>query len=370
MGESLWLLKEPTQQNLSHLYPTLLFVDAVMTLVGLIEAGDFPAFEDQILRSKTAVCLYQACYRTLLDQDSNGSWNNSLEETAYGTIILSQATRLDLFRDFDEQLRSAIRRAVIFMQSSNQSPPKPEHLWVEKVGYASPVLAEAYKLAALRASSIQTTSQTRVGSSLREDTSVVPKLANLLHRTPLFSGTPEWEIRASMIEGTLFRPIIRALRLSVFTRKGVEEDKYFDVIPLAWPSCNNRTRIFAPSCFLFEGMMAALLNYQVDEFMEAVAGINYADDIPELRRMIDDVVASISKETLADTSNGGCPSNGVDVTSKTNGHHTTTGIDDSKRQEVLIPLQKFVSRALKHPAILSASPWDRKNVTSELRIYL
>ncbi len=350
-----------------------------MKFVDLVENGVLPAFGDKTMQSRVAICLYQACYRTLLGQDNDGSWNSSDEETAYGTLILSEARRLDLFRDFDVQLCSAIDRAVTFVRCPNNT--RPQCLWVEKVSYSSPLLTETYRLAALKASTILPVR--RVGSSLREDTSVVPKLAKLWLRTPLFSATPEWEIRASMVEGTLFRPIVREHRLSVFTRKGVEEDKYFDVIPLAWPTCNNRARTFAPSVFLFEGMMAALLNYQVDEFMEAVAGINYAGNIPELRRLIDDVISSISKEScvgnVSDASCNGSAINGVNGSStngsgmvgEANGHRNHhNGITEPERQEVLVPLRKFVTRALTHPLILSASPWDRKNITCELRIYL
>lgn len=363
-------------QNTSHLYTTLLLVQAIMKYVGLVEKGRLPALDDEIIRSRVAVCLYQACYRTLLGQDGNGSWNNSVEETAYGILILCQARHLDLFRDFDGQLDSSIDSAVAFIESSTEH--HPQYLWIEKVSYTSPVLAKTYRLAALKASSTIRL-DTRVGSSLRGDTSVIPKLAKLWLQTPLFSSIPEWQLRASMVEGTLFRPIVRAQRLSIFTRKGVEVDNYFDVIPLAWPTCNNRTPIFAPPCFLFEGMMAALLNYQVDEFMEAVAGVNYEGNIPELRRLIDDVITSISEdscvgngyesschESTKTVTNGTNSTNGI--TKNGNGHHYA--IEGSKKQEVLVPLEKFVTHALKHPSILSASSWDRKNVTCELRIYL
>ncbi|CAJ2508475.1 Uu.00g135010.m01.CDS01 [Anthostomella pinea] len=326
--------------NLSTLYPTLLLVQGFTKLVDLIEKGELSAFSDEVLRSRITICLYQACYRTLLDQSEDDSLNKSVEETAYGTLVLCEARRLDIWRDFDEQLSSAVRRAVVFIQSPEGR--RPQCLWIEKVSYTSPFLAEAYRLAALKASTIPPAFH--VGSSLRGDTSIIPRLSKLWRGTPLFSKTPEWEIRASMVEGTLFRPIVRERRLSVFTRKGVEEDKYFDVIPLAWPTCSNRTRTFAPPAFLFEGMMAALLNYQVDEFMEAVAGVNYAGRVPELRQLIDHVIDS---DPIGDPPN----------------------VEEAKRQEVLVPLRKFVTRALKHPAVLSASAWDRKNVTCELRIY-
>lgn len=342
-----------------------------MKLVELIENGAIPNFDDHVTKSKVAVCLYQACYRTLLDQNESGAWNDSTEETCYGTLILAKARQLYSFRDMQTLLESAINRAAKYLQDSKRTPNHgvPQLLWIEKVSFTSPFLTKAYRLAALWASN--TVPHTWVGESLHEDTSIIPKLANLWLRTPLFSETPEWQIRASMVEGTLFRPIVKAVRLDVFTRKGVTVDKYFDIIPLAWPIANNRARTFAPSSFLLEGMMAAMLNYQVDEFMEAVAGVNYAQNIPELRRLIDDVISSISKESEAYAKGmviDSVEQHGSDEEMQAQSHHPD--VEESKRDEVLQPLRKFVDRALKHPSILSASAWDRKNMTCELRIYL
>ncbi|KAG8156333.1 hypothetical protein KVR01_013785 [Diaporthe batatas] len=355
--------------NVSYLYPTLLFVEAIVKLVGLVEQGAIYGFHDHILKSKVAVCLYQACYRTLLEQKTNGMWNSSVEETSYATLILVKARELYLFRDLRTRLDSAIDNATTSIQDAGSMTNRgiPHHLWIEKVSYTSPLVTEAYRLAALWASAARSDSD--VGRRLYGDATIIPNLASLWLRTPLFSNTPEWQIQASMVEGMLFRPIVKAVRLDVFTRKGVDVDKYFDVIPLAWPIANNRARAFAPSSFLLEGMMASMLNYQVDEFMEAVAGVIYAQHIPELRLLIDEVIYAISRESEA-CANGivNDSTNGRGLKKGANGHHPD--IEDSKREEVLQPLRKFVSRALMHPAILSASSWDRKNMTCELRIYL
>ncbi|KAI0911118.1 hypothetical protein F4823DRAFT_587509 [Ustulina deusta] len=347
--------------NLSPLYPTLQFIRAALKLVDLTENGGLSAFSDKVMKSRIAICLYQACFRTLLEQGDNGSWNSSVADTAHAVIILTEARKFDLFQETREQINSAIDRAVKFLKSSKT---------VSESSNASSLLTEIFRLVALKTSTVQP--GVLIGSSLREDTTAIPKLLKLWQFTPLFVGIPAWQIRASMIEGTLFRPVVRARRLNIFTRKGVEEDKYFDIIPVAWPTCNYRTRTFAPSCFLFEGMMAALLNYQVDEFIEAVAGVNYADNIPALRQIIDDVIVSISEERSA---NGvyealweKSAANGIDEL--TNGSDANSAIEEARRREVLVPLTKFVTHALKHPSILSASAWDRKNVTNELRIYL
>lgn len=339
-----------------------------MKLVELTEKGDLPTFDDIVTKSRIAICLYQACFRTLLEQDANGSWNSSVADTAHAIIILTEARRFDLFRETKGEFDSAIERAVRFVKANtiSQNPS------IKEVSFASSLLTETFRLSALN--STRERPDTLIGSSLREDTSAIPKLMKLWKYTPLFQTIPDWQIRASMIEGTLFRPVVRARRLNIFTRQGVEEDKYFDVIPVAWPTCNYRTRTFAPSCFLFEGMMAALLNYQVDEFIEAVAGVNYADNIPELRQIIDDVIVSISEEKSVDgiyeTLWEESAANGISELTNGSVADRLSTSDEVKRREVLVPLTKFVTHALKHPSILSASPWDQKNVTNELRIYL
>ncbi|KAI0517205.1 hypothetical protein F5B22DRAFT_605305 [Xylaria bambusicola] len=360
--------------NVSSLYPTLQFVRAALKLTDLVEKGRLPPFDDIVTKSRIAICLYQACIRTLLEQGENGSWNSSVADTAHAIVILTEARKFDLFRETMDELDSAISRAVKFLKPSTVVSETPLN---QAANYVSSFLTETFRLSALNTSA--KLPDTLIGSSLREDTSAIPKLIKLWKYTPLFQKVPEWQIRASMIEGTLFRPIVRARRLNIFTRKGVEEDKYFDVIPVAWPTCNYRTRTFAPSCFLFEGMMAALLNYQVDEFIEAVAGVNYADNIPELRQIIDDVIVSISEEKSVDniyeTLWEESAANGIsELTNGSAANGAAAGrlstIDEVKRREVLVPLTKFVTHALKHPSILSSSPWDQKNVTNELRIYL
>ena len=52
----------------------------------------------------------------------------------------------------------------------------------------------------------------------------------------------------------------------------MEEDKYFEYIPFTWTLCNNRRNTFLSTKSLVERMMISFLNYQADEFMEAVVG--------------------------------------------------------------------------------------------------
>lgn len=212
------------------MYPSVLFVQALVDLVSLKEQGHLDGvFEDE-LDSRLSIALFQACLRTLLDQEKDGSWNGSIEESAYGLLILSEARRVCFFEDLQTPLEDAIRRAVAFLES--QDVDKPNYVWIEKVSYASPLLTQSYVLAALKASSLPPASP--VGSKfwqMAKPRVGMNKHVDLFYQAPLFSSLPKWELHASMVEAALFLPSLRSRRTDVFPRKDLEsDDKYFDVI--------------------------------------------------------------------------------------------------------------------------------------------
>lgn len=255
-----------------------------MDLLALADQGSVDLGQE--LLSRAAICLFQACLRTLLGQRENGSWNDSTEETAYGVIILTEARQFAPFDRLQQQLLWAIERGVAFIKSTKVRVSR--HIWIEKVSYASPHLTECYALAALKAASKPVAR--RVGSGvLSTRPSSMHKRVKLFQVTPLFSTVPEWQIWASILEASLFQPLLRARRLNVFPRKDMEEDKYFDIIPFTWTACNNRNHTFASTSFIYEMMIISFLNYQADEFMEAVAGQAYAGREHILRQVIDTV---------------------------------------------------------------------------------
>ena len=87
--------------HLSHLYPTMLMIEAFTDLLGEFEAnpdsGDFNFSQE--LRQKMAISLCQASTRTLLEQREDGSWanangrwmeSNPILVTAYSVMALEQ----------------------------------------------------------------------------------------------------------------------------------------------------------------------------------------------------------------------------------------------------------------------------------------
>ncbi|KAI1359805.1 Copalyl diphosphate synthase [Xylaria arbuscula] len=342
--------------NTCYLYPSVLIVEAFVDILNLIEQNKLPGVFEEDLQSRLAVALFQACFRPTLDQKTNGSWNDSIEETAYAVLILSEARRVCFFNDLRQPLDDAIKRGVAFINSIEERPL--HYIWIEKVSYASRLLTDAYVLGALKASSSVPTGDATIGASLWKSTSSssLDKHVKLFSKAELFSAHPEWELTGSMIEAVLLKPLLLKRRLEVFQRQGMQEDKYFDLIPLFWTSPNNRARTFASATFLYEVSLLSMLTYQVDEFMEASAAPAFKDRMPELR----DLIYSVLPEEQPAESNG---------TKEQNGHANGNGTA-SAQEEVLATLKGFKKYCFENPLVKTASAADQKTLERELRTYL
>ncbi|OJD36443.1 ent-kaurene synthase [Diplodia corticola] len=342
--------------NLCYLYPSMLMVEAFVDLLSLTDKGQLSGLLDQETKSRLSVALCQATLRIMLQQLDDGSWDESPEQTSYAILTLVQARRVAFFEPIQTELDLAIERGREYIKFAQDVPPRA--LWIEKVSYTSPLLSKAYELAALKASAPQTAATT-VGHDLASSSAAanakLDKYVDFYRRTPLFSGVPRWQLRASVLEASLFLPLLRARHLDVFPRDGLEEERYLELIPFTWTGCNNRAGTFASASFLYDMMIVSLLNYQADEFMEAAAAPAFADDWDELRRRIEVLFNNNNAAAAMTTPNG-------------NGHlgTTTTNGDD----DVLGPLARFVSHVLAHPAVTAASPHDAAQVRRELRTFL
>jgi hypothetical protein len=319
------------------------------------------AFDSEI-QSRVFIALFQGCFRTLLNQKEDGSWNDSVEQTSYGILILSEARRLSFFQDKDllQHISFSINRAVRFISATDKESDTMDPIWIEKVTYGSTLLTSIYRLAALKsAASINFGMTPAIPAEHKtQNNAKMRSYVGLFLQTPLFAGRPAWEVRGAYFEAALFRPLLGTQWLATFPRTNMSEDKYFDIIPLTWIMCNYRGRTFASTSFLFEMMIISFLNYQADDFMEAVAGPCFEGNTQELRRAVcamfelsDGVQSANRKQDDPSSQNG----NGILL-------NPATGS--------IAPLSKFIDHALKNPQVANASKWDRRILATELQVFL
>ncbi|RYC56856.1 hypothetical protein CHU98_g9351 [Xylaria longipes] len=328
------------KRNISYLYSTLILVEALTDVLILIE-DKFATerFFSNDLTTRIYITLFQACLRTILQQQQDGSWSSSVEQTAYGVLVLSEARRLSFFNELKDQIESALDTGVRFLVATEEQSVPPDYLRIEKISYRSSYISEAYVLAALRASSRPLTPVNLRESIHANDVAKKAKAhLKLFQATPLFSETPEWQLRASQIEGSLFQSLLEAQRFKTFPRADTEAGKYFDIIPFTWTACNNKSLTFVSTSSLYEMMIISVQSYQTDEFMEGVAGPEFAENHNDLRVLVERIFAADRNIALM-----------------------------NKHEKVITPLSRLVFHMLQHPAVLSASRWDQMNVKREIQ---
>nr|BAD29971.1 aphidicolan-16b-ol synthase [Neocamarosporium betae] len=344
--ERMWNADEKIDDkwNKSHLYSSFLYTQVMTDLMAITEAGRLDGVFTKELLTRVCVTIFQSCLRAMLKQSHDGSWNQSLEETAYAILHLTEARRLCFFEQISEPLENSIYRGITFLTTIDKPPM--EYLWSDKVSYGSAYLAETYVLAARRAA--ESTSVTNlVGFSIWKDnaSTKMHKLVGLFHRTPLLKALPKWELQASMIEASIYQGLLQDARLEVLQRPKVDGGEYLSIIPFTWTSCSNSARTNASASHLWELMALSFFTYQVDEFMEAVAGPAFKGRMTHLHAIIDEAVhCSQNRERTP----GECE----------NTNHVTSE---------LLQAVRFI---LDNPTVRKASPYDRNTLLQELRIFL
>lgn len=340
----------------------MLMVEAFSRLLTLIdeEALATDAFGDETI-TRASIVLFQGCFRTLVQQGPDGSWESSREASSYAALILRQAQKICFLQSLRPQINEAMDLLRKYLESARDT--SPEYLWIEKVTYMSPLLSKTYYLAALKAcdDTIFSRQPDLIGHRLRiqYDSTILKQYTKVIQKTPLFSPIPDWQIRGSAIEAALFEPLLRQRRHEIFTRENMEEDKYFAMIPLTWTACNNRAGMPASCAFMFDMMFLSVLNFQVDEFMESVAGPAFEPHFDELKSLIDDVFSGY-------TCNGIANGSYTPIIQTPNGQLPSPTIHDEVRR----PLERYIKHLLQHDAVQQASSRDVHALRQELKRFL
>ncbi|KAF5845880.1 hypothetical protein GGP41_008361 [Bipolaris sorokiniana] len=343
--------------HLSHFYPAMLMVQALVAFLRSLEGDHTFAPADQELVLKVSICLFQACIRTLHEQGSDGSWGHSADDTAFAILTLAETRQLWIFKDFQSQLQSSIDHGIAYLDICGVRTLSSS--WTSKTKYSVKFVSEAYVLAAYRVSQPIEKFE-GVGQSLlvNSDVPQIGQYASLLKQTKLFSSLPEWHILASLVESSLFIPLLRARQLDVFARDDYNhfsKGSYLNLIPFTWIGCNNLLKVYVPTNFLFDMMVMSLLGFQTDEFFEAFATPAFSDNPDSLNSIINYVVSNtLGKES--ETSKVFLPPNIADIPLE---HH-----------EICEALLRLSTHVLHHDRVYKASAVDRKNLEFELRNFL
>ncbi|KAM5456799.1 hypothetical protein MaudCBS49596_001040 [Microsporum audouinii] len=383
--------------SVSPYYPYMLLTEALSKLLAVWDSGNLPSFPKTLIRDRVLISIYQALIRTLQKQNPDGSWGHrgSREETSYAILTVLNACCIPHLDSLFPVIDTSIDNGRQFLELHSGEAPDP--LWIEKVTYGSAVLCESYVLAALKSHHKREQALANIRSLVDVPEKSVKKYVAFYSSLPLFSGMEPWKVRAALIEAYLFLPQLRQIRLDVFPRTHMEEDKYFEYIPFTWTGNSNHNNTFLPTKTLRDMMILSFLNYQADEYMEAVVGRYFGTENEAIISLIDDIFSDI-EDSLKGATNmeeDGSPAlkkmkltkhhsafNGSSPTKLGNGHRTkesnngtdTLGQKKSQAspslQDVSEVLRSFIKYIMLHPCVNEATSLDRSRVKTELRTFL
>ena len=195
----------------------------------------------------------------------------------------------------------------------------------------------------------------------------VEKFKNFFSRLPLLSNEPDWRLKASLLEGHLWLPELIARRLNIFPRDGMEDEKYLEYIPSIWVACNNLQGGPMEPDLMWNMMVISLLNYQTDEFLEAVIGEHLMDKLEAVRAIVHRLCEHPSRQF------------------RKRSYHKIQDNESSDRNRVGVPqlrvqiidinyveqvLHRFISYVLMHSSVLQSPLPVQHTLRKELEIFI
>lgn len=360
------------EQNRSLQYSMMLLARAFSRILTLWD-GQMLSSLSLDLVNEIPIVLMQIITQTLLSEESNGSWSQIPEVTAYAILTLVGASAVPWADSIRVEVSEAVTRAKSFLTISHNYWWLPAYIWIEKVTYASPVLSHAYCLAAMHSQSLSPAWSPRIKTATDIQPLAITNFSKSFSKIPMFSHCHDsWKLRSLLVESRLFLPRLRAVRLNIFPREEMAEDRYLEYIPFTWVGCNALSKSVHPT-ILWEMMLVSMLNYQADEYMEAVVGVHFQHNLQPIRKLIDRLCLPTSVSSAAvNGSRNGHRSHSVDVDCK---KADGEGAEPQIQAKVTLAdiervLGRFTVYVLRHPKVLQSPASAQSHLRRELRTFL
>lgn len=380
-------------QHINELYWIMLISQSfaslfdTMTTNPSLKASIFqlaPELQEQIPTTSLHVLT-----KVLGSQGLDGSWANGIAEvTAYGILTLSWLSHLPWIQQLGRMhgvnfIIASIENGKAFLKAHKQAWKKGQYLWIEKVTYASPVLCEAYCLAAavvpvpdFTGSTVDANGQfvKRTNDSLFVSEGLlksVLKAGQLISLTPLFRDRAPQLLRVAEMQACYALGFLWQKRqeLGIFPSTGGDE-KYMTFIPLTW-TASNALRVQATgghshghsgglsNYVLQEMMILSMLNYQVDVYMETAVERDFLGFYEGSRGSLDAVREVINQIFEEFDPSGRRRSIWGEA------DHTPTNL-----KMIRSTLSRYVTYILLHPAVIGAPASVQARLAKEVQTFL
>ncbi|KAH8645693.1 hypothetical protein BX600DRAFT_484952 [Xylariales sp. PMI_506] len=357
--------------NLATEYTDMLLASALCQLLYVYDHGPLKDTCPDIIKNDVPIILIQLLRRTLYRQHENGSWQDSVERTSYAVLLIAQALKLPWHFTIREHAEDAFSKAKIYLEAHSNQWATGEYLWVEKVTFRYPILSETYCLAAVNSSVEKQAWTSDVEGIFQIDEARMQDMLKLFGRLPLLQGLSQSTVALAIYEAAMFTSRLKKVRLAIFPRDdmGISADKYLEYIPIAWITIHATNSFILSTDEMWEMMMMSMLNYQMDEYMEAVvAGLNESS-LQVLKMIIGTDIQlnggpwdASSMPPLSTGSSVG------DITPPKSDSGSSP--NSSKLEDVVEVISKYIRHVKQHNALLKSPESARLRVMQELDKYL
>lgn len=374
-------------QNLSKQYLMMLLSQSFIKLLQLWDSGQLVNLPMDLVHDQVPLVLFQILVHTLQKQSSDGSWGfqaPSTEVTAYAVLILKTLSSLPWLAHFKPRIERAIKKGTAFLIIIHDDWHNGEHIRVEKVTYALPPLSRAYCIAAL-CECTSTSWSEKVSKLAKVSSERTVKLAKFFSLLPMFSTNESWLLEADVAVGQFYLPQLMRVSSNIFPRQEKINYKYLEYIPFTWIATNRRNGSPLGNDTLWETMTIALLDYQLDEFMETVFDEDERMANVEAVKSIERRLCkfSIHDEFKTSGTSSHPVSNGYtnshvdnDVNGHTNGsvdrhvenplNGVLNGSGPTALEQVELISSRFTSYVLQHPKVVQSPEHVRRQLHQEL----
>ncbi|PYH91566.1 ent-kaurene synthase [Aspergillus ellipticus CBS 707.79] len=358
--------------NLAAEYSEMLLGSGLCRLIEVRSQGRLSKISTELIDGRVPIALGQLLSRMVTRQFDNGSWQSSIERTAYSVLLLADLLKLPWPRLIRDLAHTALLKGREYLTLHADDWSEGDYIWIEKVTYKLPILAETYALAAMRAPAEEKMWTTDVVNIFAVPEKKLQRMSMFFGRLPLFANVSPTAMLLAVAEAQLYSQSLRAVRLDIFPRDemAMTEDKYLDYIPIAWTSVNTASGLTLSGKAMWDMMVISMLNYQADEYMESVVATLSTSSIAQLKTVI-------RTECLDGLSASRCSSLSHETETSSLTLQLTPPLDDSDSQtptasiqEVVEILKKYVQHIRHHRGVVATPESAQKQVAEELEKFL
>lgn len=229
------------------------------------------AVPELLVRQHVPIILLQILARTVEVQKPDGSWDSMHEVTAYAVLTLKAFLDLPWLASVKIEGIACMERGRAYLHRNQDRWAQGDHLWIEKVVYASSNLSQAYCLAATKVAIPPLHHDEVTNRTWLQSEGMIAKFNQFFSRIPLFTKTPYWELDLWLLQSLQFVPSLKNSGNDIFPPMKIsDKEKYLNYIPFTWIGCNEKHGSGASIDSLWEMMIISMLNFQADAYMETV----------------------------------------------------------------------------------------------------